>query len=104
MNDPEHLLAHEGGYGVRMTANGLKFADTSGRAIPQVAVTPDYSPPNLLRRPQAPRLRRFARSRILTPPLSTIGVSTFPVRSVAKTPYSRDLEPPRDDRAVNNPG
>jgi hypothetical protein len=29
-----HRLVHEGGYGVRMTINGPKFADPTGRAIP----------------------------------------------------------------------
>ncbi len=60
---------------------------------------PDYSSPNLLRRPQALRLRGFTRSRILT-----VQMSAIPVRSVAKTPYSQGLEPPRDDLVVNNPG
>jgi hypothetical protein len=30
-----HRLVHEGGYGVRMTLNGPKFTDPTGRTIPQ---------------------------------------------------------------------
>lgn len=78
--------------------------DLAPQALPQLArqqivLNPDYLPPDLLRRPQAPRLRCFARSRILTGQ-----ASTFPVRSVAKTPYPQSLELPRDDRVVNKPG
>ena len=63
------------------------------------ALNPDYSPPDLLRWPQTPRLQRFVRSGILT-----VQASTFPVRSVTKTLHSRGLEPPRDDPVMNNPG
>ena len=35
-----HRLVHEGGYGVRMTNNGMpKFTDPTGRTIPQAAET-----------------------------------------------------------------
>jgi len=56
-------------------------------ALPRVRFRPDhdfnpaYSPSVLLRRRQAPHLRRFARSRILAGQ-----ASTPPVRSVAKHP------------------
>ncbi len=60
---------------------------------------PNFSSPNLLRRPQALRLRGFTRSRILT-----VQMSTIPLRSFAKTPYSQGLEPPRDYPVANNPG
>ncbi len=44
-------------------------------------LSPPYSPPYLLRRRQAPHLRRFARSRVLT-----LQASTPPARSVPKRP------------------
>ncbi|MBS3745381.1 MAG: HNH endonuclease [Wenzhouxiangellaceae bacterium] len=34
-----HRLVHEGGFDVRMTANGPEFTDATGRAIPAVAET-----------------------------------------------------------------
>ncbi|MFO8153631.1 MAG: HNH endonuclease signature motif containing protein [Thioalkalivibrio sp.] len=34
-----HRLVHEGGYGVRMTASGPKFTDSTGRTIAPVAET-----------------------------------------------------------------
>jgi len=51
-------------------------------------LNPPYSPPFLLRRRQAPRLRRFARSRILT-----VQASTPPVHSVAKRRSHRAWRP-----------
>ena len=43
-----------------------------------------YSPPYLLRHRQAPRLTRFARSRVLT-----VATATLPARSVVKRPSHR---------------
>ena len=34
-----HRLVHEGGFDVRMTANGPEFTDATGRTIPAVAET-----------------------------------------------------------------
>ena len=69
------------GLRTKSTSNAFRHAVMRAHWLCSVVFNPPYSPTHLLRHRHAPRLRRFARSRILT-----VQASTFPVHSVTKRP------------------